>query len=954
MRLYNKQTKQYEDVQLDPPALMAALRAGKYLVPAEQGRVKILAPDNQIGSVPTANLLLAMESGYRLADETDVFAHSAMGQVAAAGAGALSGVALGAGDFLLKNLGVDEKTLQKLGEANPSLRYGTELGVGALAAIGATVGTGGVAGPEVGAVATARAGVLANALRAASAVKTAVTAPIARTASILKHTPTGWVSRLGTNTAEKTAALLLKETASGKPGILATAAGQAGAWGLGGGVEGAAWGVGQMLSEQALGSPEGAGELLASTVWPNVLWGAGISGVLGGAGGLIGSVSERAADRVARGLTKTADKYAGSAGMAVAEEAIYKELGVSGSQLTRMKQNHPDTVLTLFDDTVLPDGAITHIRDPAAPGGARWLSGPEMMPRLVAARKQAGEVISGTWLDVDASLTDQYQAVNTFRIEWNNAETTLKKLIKAGAGAEEIKAAKAAAATALNRYSKTLDASDVPNPIKLAIAMNTKRAEMPVGAAAAKERSIYNKYEDTFLDIARRGVKEGAGGARLPLSFETLRKELKFIDKAYDAVKRADPGTKARMRHMDAYLDLGRTIREHSKTRAARVLGPDGMKPLLRAEATYSNLNDMSRLVERAAAKGTSGEKMRELFGNLGTIMGWRAAAGAGQVLRSVGKMQPALIGSAVGGLVFGGIGGAVGGFAATMAIRHMMPGRPAVAKFAYEAVKLQKLQKMIEAGRARIQKTINKFLKPGPVRAAVAPSVGVLTGVTGDKNPNTALNNLRAELSHLATDPMALAELVQLQATELALTAPEAAMAYVQTVSRAVYATHTAIERIAPLPPPSLQPLLDAKDRTYAPAQLHAIGEFLAGVVNPMGALEELEDGHISNETVLALNQVYPDTMELLRTALRAQVMELKARLLPAQSLALAKLGIVDDAWVLSKPALPPAPSGPAPGGGGQSTRPTQGMLAATRKAPELFATNLQRRERDAGMSHA
>ena len=44
MRLYNKQTKQYEDVQLDPPALMAALRAGKYLV-VDGRRVPVIVDD---------------------------------------------------------------------------------------------------------------------------------------------------------------------------------------------------------------------------------------------------------------------------------------------------------------------------------------------------------------------------------------------------------------------------------------------------------------------------------------------------------------------------------------------------------------------------------------------------------------------------------------------------------------------------------------------------------------------------------------------------------------------------------------------------------------------------------------------------------------------------------------------------------------------------------------------
>jgi hypothetical protein len=214
--LYDTATQQ--PVEIPDADAPDAVLSGRYGL--EQGkRVVLYAPDGTTGTVPTESAPQAFQDGYTFAPQTDIMAkeiedrYGVIGaKLLAGGAGAARGLTLGLSDRALRNFGVEAGTLRDLKEGAPITSGASEV-VGAIAPVVLSGGSGAVA-------------------KGASATAPSLVAGIGNAAG------KGAVKLVGLE---------------GATSVLGRAGAKALELGVAGAAEGALYGAGQAVTEDALG-----------------------------------------------------------------------------------------------------------------------------------------------------------------------------------------------------------------------------------------------------------------------------------------------------------------------------------------------------------------------------------------------------------------------------------------------------------------------------------------------------------------------------------------------------------------------------------------------------------------------------------------------------------------------------------------------------------------------------
>src|SRR5258706_6758268 len=127
--LLNKQTGQAEPV-LDEQ-VQGMLQSGQYqLLPEyvrDNGkRVRVISPDGEYGSVPSAKFANYLQNGFRLANDADKFATGGAGTISSIGLGALAGRTMGLSNYLIASLGGAD-TVAALRKAHPTATTASEI-----------------------------------------------------------------------------------------------------------------------------------------------------------------------------------------------------------------------------------------------------------------------------------------------------------------------------------------------------------------------------------------------------------------------------------------------------------------------------------------------------------------------------------------------------------------------------------------------------------------------------------------------------------------------------------------------------------------------------------------------------------------------------------------------------------------------------------------------------------
>jgi hypothetical protein len=277
--LFNNLTGGWENVsQIDLPNAVAS---GQYSAKEDQV-FRVVSPEGFTGSVKASGLLGALTGGFRLQtfeeqEERRLQQKYGDNWVEAAAEGAARGLTFGLSDHAFKKLGISEERLREIKERNKAVSLTSEIG----AILAPLMISGGTAAPVAGAKALATTTRMSNLAKVASAVKTAGIAP-RLVAGAGRSVEKSLAKALVQKGAQKAAAKSLSQAVVQR--AIPRAAGSA--------VEGAFYGGGHLLSENALGNADLNAETLASSVGIASLF----AGGLGATVTLPGIISRHYAD----------------------------------------------------------------------------------------------------------------------------------------------------------------------------------------------------------------------------------------------------------------------------------------------------------------------------------------------------------------------------------------------------------------------------------------------------------------------------------------------------------------------------------------------------------------------------------------------------------------------------------------------------------------------------------
>ena len=261
-------------------------------------RVALYRPDGTMVTMGTEDAPSAFQDGYTYAPQTELRAkeiedkYGVIGsKLLAGGAGVARGLTFGLSDRALRNVGVEAKTLRDLEEGAP-YTSGVGEAVGTIAPLVLSGGTGAaVKGASLAGPSLLAKGATAVGKRAVGAIGL-----------------------------------------EGATSILGRAGAKAVELGVGGAIEGAAYGAGHAISEDALGRADLNAESLIANVGLGAAIGGTAGGVLGGFSSLVGSGSKRLAGALE-------EKFSGSlVGQLdeIANESAVKATGARGSDIQKL------------------------------------------------------------------------------------------------------------------------------------------------------------------------------------------------------------------------------------------------------------------------------------------------------------------------------------------------------------------------------------------------------------------------------------------------------------------------------------------------------------------------------------------------------------------------------------------------------------------------------------------
>lgn len=820
--------------------------------------VNVFTPMGQPENIPVSQLEQATKLGFKVASPEDVLNYktkeaygNGFGNVAAAtGLGAARGLSFGLSDQFLTKTGM--MAPQELKAYKDHQEAASTIGEG-LGVLG-----GAFLAPEAEGVSAA-----GDALRAAQATGDAAKiAEAGRAASIAKNTlvagdainPVSAVSKIGGKIAD--AALPgLQGAAKILPGALPQAAAKIGAAALGMAGEGALYGAGGSLTEEAMGDPN----LNAQKVMSNIGLGALFGGVLGGAfKGLelgVPAAAEAASASLQKAkdaIFKTAEGEVGPLGQIYAkassfvsgkaEEDIMQALKDRQLGMVSPKENHematklsetlkqhdvdvdkllretnkigrPQEISTLLEgaDAGLAHQKYSYLVGQVSELAQKMRADPELYPAFYARKLEDLHAKYAGKLGPESNAAEAFKGLDDLkkRIDLD---------IKFG---REIPAADKEAQTAI-----------------MGLRTEVKKGledEITWGRAGARQ-TAFNDAQNAYLNLTgRKGIfrksfmqpeitRSGAQVYRVsPSKIRTFLGQLGSLT--------GDEKAQALQRYFEASENL---VRESKSTFEA-----SGSAPAQLSKATES-FGTVKGAAADAAKQAEHIKRMNRLgAGGHNSYLGESAAIG-------LGVSNPAL-------------GAAIEGFT--------MLRNPGIA-----VERLTKLEGMI----AKTTKLVNQGAAAAFKGAtAGARKVGGLIdqGAVEDWQKSQAQHaRLAAQIDHLANDPERMHAMLDTSTRDLHGAAPNTAASLQMGTVRAV----SFLASKTPKGPPAM-PLSEP----YQPsdAEISKFAKYAKAVDHPTEALSQIRYGNLAPETVEALKAVHPDLYAAMSSALMTELVAHKAK---------------------------------------------------------------------------
>jgi hypothetical protein len=365
-------SKDGQALDVNEDQVFEALSSNQYGVPADQ-QFAVVGPGGRAAGVNGANLLKVLKQGWRLETTEEqgqrYFRGKAQeGSLAAFGAGAARGVTLGLSDWVMTESGmVDPGYLDALREENPGLSITGEVigGIGSVFIPGGAISKLGTGLARAG-LETKTALAVAEALVPARGLATFGAKVGAGVEGLALRVLTG-----GADDAFKAASL--SQRALAKMGALTAA----------GAVEGSVVGLGQVITEHALGNPETVGEALTAHIGPAAIVGGIAGGLFGGVAALGGAALQKMTKKAEQGIAD----FIGTEAPTIRTKTVFQALGLNPDVVSRKlgEKKTLEAVDTLLDPDLLGDGHA--IVKPGAKSD-------EVLQRIRTASERYGQNIS--------------------------------------------------------------------------------------------------------------------------------------------------------------------------------------------------------------------------------------------------------------------------------------------------------------------------------------------------------------------------------------------------------------------------------------------------------------------------------------------------------------------------------------------------------------------------------
>lgn len=618
--------------------------------------------------------------------------------------------------------------------------------------------------------------------------------------------------------------------------------------GIGSAVEGAAFGSGQVVSEEALGDPNLTAENVISQIGHSALYG----GILGSALGLgevvvpaaigaakkalsntanslgMGSTVDKIKDLATKGYSKAASIVSGSTPEEI--KAAIKNRGVSEVPL------NPEEVASALQKQydAVEKAKSTAFEDIRPQETEKFVAGVKQEPALEEYQRMITE--SDRVIEEIRSKPDIYPQRYAAKLE----EFT-------------------------NRLNQGIDAETPPH--ELFRGLDDLKASLDKDIKYGKFPSAADQDAQELIGGLRRSVKEslenakiwGEGGVR-QAAFNDAASDylsnLKDFQKRfmYKTVGRGGKATyKADPTKVQAFLKNADSPASIMRASALSKFNNSSKGLLDQIEESYKNLpsetfdkKSVSDLIvknEQAMAQAEQQGRLNKLTGNLqgqsnnGILGGGLVAAGA----RAAGASYP-LIGSLVAGYE---------------ALRN--PG--------VTIQRLARLEDLSNRAMQQVAKATKAIARPA------GQAAGQLTGYAASKlafSSKAAYDKTTGEIQGLVGNPQGLVDKLSENTEGISSHAPQVAQAMQTGGARGLAFLQSKI------PTSQIEGPLAPK---YEPskAEMSKFGSYYRAVENPMSVLQDAAKGQLTREGVEALGTVYPAFFKQAQTALLAHLSEVK-----------------------------------------------------------------------------
>ncbi len=861
---------------------------------ADTGVSYLVRSDGEIVKGPTAGVEAALESGYRLAtpeqqakfeaDVQEAQTYGTTGQAILTGAEKVAkGATGGLSTYLETALGVDPEAIKARERQNPTAAMiGEAVGIAAPLLL-----TGGVSAGAAGAAGAARAGAAGAAAEAGL---------LSRAASL---TAPALAARAGAGVTAAARAALPEATS-----LAGQIARQAAAAGAGSAVEGAFYGLGNVVHESALGDPHLTAQSALAEVGLNAALFGGLGGVFGAAGVALPAAAEKVRDTL-RGAFKTAESaYASATPVTGVAKDVAEVMLENKLELSALEAVSPGTLKEVSSATpeMAKWVASNHTKlaelEQAFPGTTKRLARVEPKtadyllenwPKIITdpqARIQAATTLSDDMAKVIEATSEALSRANA---EISPAEA---RALLANADAEAVSGARSmimermqGAVDAMRAkpelydqaYAKHLegvleglgrDLSDASSPLATFTRLKKLRQSMdeviPYNAvslglserqAVAEMKGLRSLVKQVLVD---EGVF-GAQAARQAALDEVQAEWLGLMKRGGDfnsrfMVKRTGTGgARYELKPTKINTWLNQMIdargQDFSEAWAKAIGSARKVADVVDASAVNAGVKDFDRaalqsLLDKASAS-TKGIEERaavtQVMNQLDPRMSWGSMPFVSR--EAVGAAQTAA------GYVPGIVGSTLRG---TLSLTREAASVPRAVSV------LAALERMSQAVSRKIDSAMTKVVNSGASRVG---NVAATTTTALAASPRGSLAKEATRYAEMASDPSVMMTALDEQAQQTNDAAPDTTVALGAASTRAV----SFLASKAPKAPKA-GPL--APEWEPSAAELATFRRYYEAVQSPLSVLKQAQEGTLTPEAVEAVATVYPQLMDRIRFA--------------------------------------------------------------------------------------